>query len=64
MYVLTVDVHTLCAFIDDDLVTCFVLDFEFDFVTECDCRWLCSIIWWIRSNCCFVKPSLLPPFAA
>lgn len=25
-----------------------------------ECCWVCCIIWWIRSSCCFVSPSLLP----
>lgn len=35
---------------------------EFEAVTTAwDCLWVCSIIWWIKSSCCLVKPSLLPP---
>lgn len=26
----------------------------------CDCLCVCSMIWWIKSSCCFVSPSLLP----
>lgn len=48
-----------------------VVDFPLEFVvlvaegeavtTACDCLWVCSMIWWIKSSCCLVKPSLLPP---
>lgn len=61
---LTVDDHALWAFAVV-LLEAFELDFEDEvFPVGCDdCLWVCSIIWWISSSCCFVRPSLLPPLA-
>lgn len=47
---------TLIAVLLTGFVGCFAVDFR----AVADCLCVCSMIWWIRSNCCFVNPSLLP----
>lgn len=58
-YLLTGEDHVLCTFAGV-LLTSLEAGFMIGLLPDWDCRWVCSIIWWIKSSCCLVSPSLLP----